>query len=133
MCLNLSHLPRNSRSTTAILGASYEGVRVVWGSERDQQDRALLPLNAFGRKPVEDRSASDERLEYFHILRSALAAEACRLIGTNACENLRPPLPSGKGELERIQFLPGPMSVQTTELSRLQTATLQRGQRPDRT
>jgi hypothetical protein len=94
MCLNLSPYRGIPAVPLRFLSASYEGVRVVWGSERDQQDRALLPLNAFGRKPVEDRSASDERLEYFHILRSALAAEACRLIGTNACENLRPPLPS---------------------------------------
>jgi hypothetical protein len=27
-----------------------------------------------------------------------------RLMGTNACEKLRPPLPSGRGELEQIQF-----------------------------
>ena len=38
-----------------------------------------------------------------------------RLTGTNACENLRPPAPSGRGELEQIQFLLGHMSVQTTE------------------
>jgi hypothetical protein len=25
---------------------------VVWGRERDQQDRALLSLNVFGRKPI---------------------------------------------------------------------------------
>jgi hypothetical protein len=35
---------------------------VVWGSERDQQDRALLSLTVFGRKPVEHFSASDQRL-----------------------------------------------------------------------
>jgi hypothetical protein len=40
---------------------------------------------------------------------------AMRLMGTNACENLRPPLPSGRGELEQIHFLLGDMSVQTTE------------------
>jgi hypothetical protein len=26
---------------------------VVWGSERDQQDRTLLSLNLLGRKPIE--------------------------------------------------------------------------------
>ena len=84
----------NSRSTTAILGASDERVRrglcalaaewgnllhfqrrrrmgVVRGSERDQPDRALLSLNVFGRTPVEHFSAFDERLEYLHILQFA--------------------------------------------------------------
>jgi hypothetical protein len=38
-----------------------------------------------------------------------------RLMGTNACENLRSPPPSGGGELEQIQLLLGHRSVQTTE------------------
>jgi hypothetical protein len=49
---------------------------VVWGSERDQQDRALLSLNVLRRNRLNTVLASDERLEYLHILRSAVTAVA---------------------------------------------------------
>ena len=36
-------------------------------------------------------------------------------MGTNACENLRPPLPSGRGRARADSFLRGHMSVQTAK------------------